>query len=174
MNWIPSSLLAVAALLLILPAILVGSTMYAIAVAVVSAAGVALLRSLPSSKWAHVLLIINSAMATFALFLGIHPVFPVIALTLMLYAWNAGQRFGHLDAAPTEEAAKRQFILQTLSLSLIPAVAIGLLVSAFLYVRLSLSFSGGMALSVAVLLVLALWLGVARMARNHHDTPPRT
>jgi len=169
MKWVTTILLTVAASLLILPALLVGSYLYAMAVAVVSGAGVVLLRTVPQSKWADLLLLATSLMAAFALFLGVHPVFAVVAITLFIYAWNAGHRFGHFDRSPVEDRAKQRFILQTLVFSLVPSLGIALVLSGFLYVRVPLSFGTGLGLSAAVFLVIALFIGFARAARRQED-----
>lgn len=166
MKWVTAILLAVAALLLILPALLLGSYWYALAAASISTAGIVLLRATPQSKWSDLLLIAASAMAVFALFLGIHPLFAVVAITLFVYAWNAGHRFGHFDRSPVEDRAKLRFILRLLALSLIPSLGIGLLSTAFLYVRFPLTFGIGLGLSAAVFLTIALFIGFARAARQ--------
>ena len=158
MKWVTTILLAVPAALLILPALLLGSYWYALAVAGVSAAGVVLLRTAPQSKWSDLLLIVTSVMAASALFLGIHPLFAVLAITLFIYAWNAGHRFGHFDRSPVEGSAKQRFILQTLAFSLAPSLGVALVLSAFLYVRFPLSFGTGIGLSGAVFLVIALFI----------------
>ena len=169
MKWATTILLAVAASLLILPALLLGSYWYALAVAGVSAAGVVLLRTAPQSKWSDLLLIVTSVMAAFALFLGIHPLFAVVAITLFIYAWNAGHRFGHFDRSPVEGSAKQRFILQTLAFSLAPSLGVALVLSFFLYVRFPLSFGTGLGLSGAVFLVIALFIGFARAAHRQED-----
>ena len=169
MKWVTAILLAVAASLLILPALLLGSYWYALTVAVISAAGVVLLRTVPQSKWSDLLLVATSVMAAFALFLGIHPLFAVVAVTLFIYAWNAGLRFGHFDRSPVEDRAKQRFILQALAFSLVPSLAVALVLSAFLYVRVPLSFGTGLGLSAAVFLVIALFIGFARAARQQED-----
>ncbi|MEE8593511.1 MAG: hypothetical protein V3T03_05240 [Candidatus Bipolaricaulota bacterium] len=169
MKSVTTIILAVAAALLILPALLLGSYGYALAVAVVSAAGVVLLRTSPQSKWSDLLLIAVSVMTTFSLFLGIHPLFAIVAVTLFIYAWNAGHRFGHFDRSPVEATAKQRFILQTLAFSLAPSLAVALVLSAFLYVRFPLPFGTGIGLSAAVFLVIALFTGLARAARQGED-----
>jgi len=169
MKWVTAILLAVAALLLILPALLLGSYWYAMAAAAVSAGGIVLLRTAPQSKWSDLLLITASAMAVFALFLGIHPLFAVVAITLFVYAWNAGHRFGHFDRSPVEDRAKLRFILRLLALSLIPSFGIGFLLTAFLYVRFPLTFGIGLGLSTAVFLAIALFIGFARAARQDNN-----
>ena len=169
MKWVTAILLAVAASLLILPALLLGSYGYALAVAVVSGAGVVLLRTVPQSKWSNLLLIATSLMAAFALFLGVHPLFAVVAITLFIYAWNAGHRFGHFDRSPVDNRAKQRFILQTLAFSLVPSLALALVLSGFLYVRIPLSFGTGLGLSAAAFLVIALFIGFARAARRQQD-----
>ena len=169
MKRVTAILLAVAASLLILPALLLGSYGYALAVAVVSGAGVSLLRTAPQSKWSDLLLIAVSVMAAFALFLGIHPLFAVVAITLFIYAWNAGLRFGHFDRSPVEDRAKQQFTLQMLAVALVPSLAVALVLSASLYLRIRLSFGTGIGLSVAVFLTIALFIGFARAARRKED-----
>ena len=169
MRWITAILATVAAVLLILPALLLGSYWYALAVAVVSAAGVVLLRGMPQSKWSDILLIATSAMAAFALVLGIHPLFAVVALALYIYMWNAGHRFGHFDRAPVEGNAKRRFITEILVLSLIPSFGIGLLLVAFLYVRVPMTFGLGLGLSSAALMTVALFVGVAHAVRKREE-----
>lgn len=169
MKWVTGTLVAVAAMLLILPALLLGSYGYALAVAAVSASGAVLLRNAPQSKWSDLLLIATSVIATIALFLGIHPLFAVVALALFVYTWNAGHRFGHLDRSPVKDSAKRRFILQMLAFSLIPSFGIGLLLTAFLYVRFPMTFGLGLGLSTAVFLVIAVFIGFARTAQQHED-----
>ena len=169
MKWITGILLAVAALLLILPSMLLGSYWYALAVAIVAVSGAALLRSLPQSNLSNLLLIANSAMATAALFLGVHPLFAIVAIALFVYAWNAGHRFGHLDRAPVEESAKQRFIVQILVFSLIPSFGVGLLLTVFLYVQFPMSFGLGLALSTAVFLAIALFIGFTRIAQRQED-----
>jgi len=162
-------LLAIAASLLILPALLLGSYWYALAVAAVSATEVVLLRTAPQSKWSDFLLIATGAMATLAFLIGIHPLFAASSIMLFIYAWNAGHRFGHFDRSPVEDRAKLRFILQTLAFSLVPSLGVALVLSAFLYVRIPLTFGLGLGLSVAVFLFIALFIGLARIARKQED-----
>ena len=169
MRWITAILATVAAVLLILPALLLGAYWYALAVAVVSAAGVVLLRGMPQSNWSDILLIATSAMAALALVLGIHPLFAVVALALYIYMWNAGHRFGHFDRAPVEGNAKRRFITEILVLSLIPSFGIGLLLAAFLYVRVPMTFGLGLGLSSAALMTVGLFVGVAHAVRKREE-----
>ncbi len=166
MKWITAILSAVATVLLILPALFQGSYGYALAVAVVSAAGVVLLRARPQSRWSDLLLMATCAIAALALLLGIHTLFAVVALALHIYAWNAGNRFGHLDRAPVKDSAKQRFVLRQLVLSFIPSLGVGLLVTAFLYVRLPMTFGLGLGLSLGVLLTVALFVGFANAARK--------
>jgi uncharacterized BrkB/YihY/UPF0761 family membrane protein len=105
-------------------------------------------------------------MASFALFLGVHTLFAVIALTLYIYAWNAANRFGHLDRSPVEASAKKRFIFRLLVLSFIPSFGIGLLVTAFLYVRVPMTFGLGLGLSLGTLLTVALFVRFANAARK--------
>lgn len=166
MKRITAILSIAAAMLLILPALLLGSYGYALIVAVVSAAGVVLMRKIPQSKWSDILLMATCAMVSFALFLGIHTLFAVIALALYIYAWNAGNRFAHLDRSPVEASAKRQFVLRLLAFSFIPSFGIGLLVTAFLYVQVPMTFGLGLGLSLATLLTIALFVKLANAARK--------
>jgi len=169
MKWITTILLAMAGTLLFLPALLIGSIWYALIVIIITGGGILVLREWPNTKPADIPLIALSAMAVFALFLGIHPLFPVISLMLSIYGWNAGHRFGHLDHAQVEEGAKHQFVIQILTLSIIPSFAVGLFLIAFLYVRFSMPFGLGLGLSSAALLSVALFMGLARAARKHED-----
>ena len=166
MKWITHILLTVAALVLIPPALFAGSYYYVLAVIVVAGAVIFVLRDWPHTKWADMSLGAMSIVASFALFLGIHPLFPAISLMLSVYAWNAGHRFWHLEHAQVEEEAKRQFIIRILVSSLIPPFVMGLFLSAFLYVRFSMPFGLGLALSSAALLSVAVFMGVVRAARN--------
>lgn len=166
MKWITNILLATAVLLLILPALVIGSVLYALAVVIVGGAAILVLRDWPNTKWSDIALAAMSVIAIFALFVGLHPLFPVISLMLSVYAWNAGHRFGHLDHAQVEEEAKRRFIAQVLTFSLIPPVVMGLFLTAFLYVRFSIPFGLGLGLSSAALLSVAVFMGFARAARN--------
>jgi hypothetical protein len=169
MKWITYILLSIAALLLILPALLIGSYLYVLAVIVVVGAAILVLRDWPTSKWSDIALAATSAIAVLALFLGIHPLFPVISLMLSVYAWNAGHRFGHLEHAQVDDEAKRQLVIQILIFSLIPPLVMGLFLTAFLYVRFSLPFGLGLGLSSAALLSVAAFMGFARAARNRED-----
>ena len=166
MKWITHTLLAVAALVLIPPALFAGSYYYVLAVIVVTGAAIFVLRDWPHTKWADISLGAMSIVVSFALFLGIHPLFPTISLMLSVYAWNAAHRFEHLEHAQAEEEAKRQFIIQILISSLIPPFVMGLFLSAFLYVRFSMPFGLGLGLSSAALLSVAVFMGVVRAARN--------
>ncbi len=169
MKWITAILSTIAAVLLILPALFLGSYWYALAVAVVSSAGILLLREMPQSKFSDMLLIATSAMTAFALLLGIHAVFAVMALTLYICIWNAGHRFGHLDRVPVEDSAKRRFNIEILIRSLMSTVGIGLLLSGFLYVRVPMTFGLGLGLSSAVLITIALLVALARAARKREE-----
>ena len=169
MKWITAILSTTAAILLILPALFLGSYWYALAVAGVSAAGVLLLREMPQSKLPDLVLIVTSAMAAFALLLGIHAVFAVMALTLHICLWNAEHRFGHLDQAPVEDSAKRRFIIEILVLSLMSSFGIGLLLPGFLYVRVPLTFGLGLGLSSAVLITIAVLVALAHEARKREE-----
>lgn len=169
MKWITSILLAVAAFLLVLPAMLIGSTLYALVVGVIAAGGVFVLRQWPNSKPSDIPMISVCGLAVVGQFLGIHPLFSAISLMLAIYAWNAGKRFGHLGQAHVEQGAERQFVIQILTASIIPSCAIGLFLSVFLYVRFSMPFGLGLALSVAALLTVALFMVFARAARKHED-----
>jgi len=166
MKWITHILFATAALVLIPPALFAGSYYYALAIIAVTGSATLVLRDRPRSKWADLSLGGMSGIAVFALFLGIHPLFPAISLMLSVYAWNAEHRFGHLEQAHAKEEAKRQFIVQILVSSLIPPFVMGLFLSAFLYVRLSMPFGLGLGLSSAALLSVAIFMGVVRAARN--------
>ena len=169
MKWITTILLTAAAFLLILPALLIGAFLYALVVVAVAGGAILVLRQWPNSKPSDIPLIALSITAVFALFLGIHPLFPVLSLMLSVYGWNAGNRFGHLDRAHVEEGAKRQFVIQILIRSIIPSFAVGLFLTAFLYVRFSMPFGLGLALSAAALLSAALFMGFARAARKRED-----
>ncbi len=170
MKWITAILSTAAAVLLILPALLLGSYGYALVVAGVSAAGVVLLHRMPQSKWSDMLLMATCAMASFALFLRIHTLFAVIALALYIYAWNAANRFGHLDRSPVEASAKKRFVRRLLVLSFIPSFGIGLLVTAFLYVRVPMTFGLGLGLSLGTLLTVALFVKLANAARRREGS----
>ncbi|MBU1049802.1 hypothetical protein KKG90_07255 [Candidatus Bipolaricaulota bacterium] len=169
MKWILAILLATAALLLMLPALLIGSVLYVLAVPIFTAAAFFVMHKWPHSKSSNVSLIVLALLSVAALFIGIHPLFPVISLMLAIYAWNAAHRFGHLDHARVEEEAKRQFVIHVLTFSFLPSLAIGLFLIAFLYVRVSLPFGLALGLSIAALLSVALFMGVVRIARNRED-----
>lgn len=169
MKRVTAILVAVAALLLILPALLLGSYWYAAVVAAISATGVTLLQIAPQSKWADLLLIATSTVSALAFLIGIHPLFAASAIMLFIYAWNAGHRFSHFDRSPIEDRAKLRFILQMLIFSLAPSLAVALVLSAFLYVRFPLTFGLGLGLSVASFLAIALFIGLARAARKKED-----
>jgi len=169
MKLITAILMAIAASLLILPALLLGSYWYAVVVAAVSATGAVLLRTAPQSKWSDLLLIATSTMATLAFLIGIHPLFAAAAIMLFIYAWNAGHRFGHFDRSPVEDRAEFRFIVRTLAFSLVPSLGMAFVLSAFLYVRFPLTFGLGLGLSVAVFLVISLFIGFARAARKQED-----
>jgi len=166
MKRITDILLATAAILLLLPALVIGSALYALAVVIVGGAAIRVVRDWPNTNWSDMALAAMSVIAIFALFIGIHPLFPVISLMLSIYAWNAGHRFGHLEHAQVEEEAKRRFVTQVLAFSLIPPVVMGLFLTAFLYVRFSMPFGLGLGLSSAALLSVAVFMGFARAARN--------
>ena len=169
MKWITTILLAAAAFLLILPALLIGSFLYALVVIAVAGGAILVLRQWPNSKPSDIPLIALSVLAVLALFLGIHPLFPVISLMLSVYAWNTGNRFGHLDDAHVEEQAKRQFVIQILAVSVVPSFAVGLFLTIFLYVRFSMPFGLGLALSSVALFSVALFMIFARAARGRED-----
>jgi len=169
MNWITSILMAVAAVLLVLPALLVGSTLYALVVIVVGGGSIFALRQWPNSTQSAIPLLAICGLAVVAQFLGIHPLFSAISLMLAVYAWNVGNRFGHLRHARVEQEAERQFVLQILTASLIPSIVAGLFLTAFLYVRFSMPFGLGLGLSAAALLTVALFMVFARAMRKHED-----
>jgi len=166
MKWITYTLLATAALLLVVPALSIGSYLFALSTIVVTAAGILVLRQFPHSKSADIVLIALSILSAFALFIGIHPVFPAISLMLSVYAWNAGHRFGHLERAQAEQESKRQFVIQILTLSFIPSVVMSLFLTAFLYIRFSMSFGLGLGLSLAALLSIVVFVRFAHAARE--------
>jgi len=169
MKWIAYILFSIAAVLLTLPAMVIGAYWYGLAVMAIAGAAIYVLRTWPNSKWSDISLAAATTIAVFALFLGIHPLFPAISLMLSIYAWNAGHRFGHLERAHVDETAKRQFIAQTVVFSLIPAAIIGLFLTAFLYVRLSMPFGLGLGLSSAALVSVAIFMVVTRIARNREE-----
>jgi polyferredoxin len=169
MKWITAILLAVAAILLVLPALLIGSTLYAVVVILVTTGSILALRQWPNSAQSALPLIAICGLAVVAQFLGIHPLFSAISLMLAVYAWNVGNRFGHLGHARVEQEAERQFVLQILITSLIPSIAAGLFLTAFLYVRFSMPFGLGLGLSAAALLSVALFMVLARAMRKHED-----
>ena len=176
MKPVTTTLWVTAAVLLMAPALVQGMVSYALTVAVLSAAAVVLLRVAPHSLSSDVLLIAASAIVGFAVFLGLYPLFPIVALSLILHAWNTGHRFGSLERSPIEADAKRRFVLQQLALALISSWAVGLLLTAFLYVRIPLAFGLGLGLATTAFLAVALFIGFAHAARNgdEHGDPPRT
>lgn len=166
MKWIAYVLSSLGAILLVLPALALGTYGYALVVVAVAGATSYVLRSWPNSKWSDICLAAFAIIAVFALFLGIHPLFPTISLMFAMYAWNAGHRFGHLERAQVSETATRQFVAQTLVFALIPAMVVGLFLTAFLYVRFSIPFGLGLALSSIALVSGAAFMVIAHRARN--------
>ncbi len=169
MKWILTTLLGTAALCLILPAIVQGSVMYGLAVAVICTVAGFVLNAWPGARYSDIALIVLSCIAVSSLFLGIHPLYPALAVLLMVYAWNAAHRFGHLDRAAVDPMAKRQFAIQVLTLSIIPSVTMGLFMIIFLYVRFSLPFGLGLGLSIAALLSIAAFMGLVRAGQRNDD-----
>ena len=165
MKTIMATLLTLAAMLLAIPALAVGSYGYALGVTAVLIAGYAIQRAVPQSGAADLLLAGHAVLAVAALFVGVHPSFAVVALCLCLFAWNAGHRFGHTQRAAVARDAERRFVANTLVRSVVPSFAVGLLSTAFLYLPVSLTYGTGLALSVAALVMIAAFV---RLARTHY------
>lgn len=169
MKRVTLTLLTVATALLILPALLMEFYLYVLAVTIVSGAGMVALHTGWQSKHLNMLLIAGSLMSVLALFLGIHPLFAIISITLFIYAWNHGHRFGHFDRSPVESRAKQRFIAQALVFSLVPSVVIAVVLSIFLYVRFQLTFGLGLGLSVIAFLLIAMFVWLANMPSQGTD-----
>jgi len=137
--------------------------------AALTVAGVVLLRNRPASRWSDVLLIADSAVATFAVMSGVYPLFPILALSLQLGAWNAGHRFGHLETAVAHRDAVARMSARILLASLIPSLAVAGIVMVFLCVRVPMTFALGLGLSLSVMMLLALFVRFAWAARRDRD-----
>ncbi len=162
-------LVALAALVLIVPALVLGSYVYAAAVAVVAAGASLLLRAAGNSPWSDLMLVIECTMAVSSLLLRVHPLFPLVSVTLFIYAWNTGHRFAHFDRAPAETQARAWFVLQTLLFSLAPSLAVTLVLAVFLYIHVPLTFGIGLGLSIGALVVLGIFVRVSQAARRDED-----
>jgi hypothetical protein len=169
MKWITMPLIAVAGLMLLLPSLFHGAYGYAGGIAALSIAAALVLWRFPQSRASDLLLVIESATVAASALVGLHTLFAVIALTLYLFAWNAGHRYGHLDRATVDPQAKASFAAGTLLRSILPAVVVGLVVSAFLFVRMPMSFGRGLGISLSVLLLIAVFVGVARTTRKDEE-----
>jgi len=169
MKWILIVLLSVAAGLLIVPALFEGVYWYALIVAAAAAGAFALVRSSSKPKLSDLLLIATSALIAFSQLLGIHPLFAIVSISLFISAWNIAHRFGHLDRVPVTDRAKQRFTIQMITRSLIPSIAIGLLLTACLYIRIPMSFGLGLGLSAAIFLNIALFIGFSHSAHKRAE-----
>jgi hypothetical protein len=169
MKWIMAALLMWAAMLLAIPALAAGSYGYALGVLAVLIAGCAIQRGGPQSGATDLLLVGHAAMSVSALFIGVHPSFAVVALCLYLFAWDTEHRFGNTPRAAAACDAERRFIVNMLTRSVLPSFAVGLLLTAFFYVPISLTYGIGLGLSVAALVMIAAFVRLARTRYRESD-----
>ncbi len=167
--WATLALLALAGLVFIPAALVERAYILSGLAAALAVGGIVLLRVRPSSRWSDVLLIAESAVATFAVMSGIYPLFPILALSLQLGAWNAGHRWAHLETAVADRDAVAHTSTRVLLASLIPSLAVAGIVTIFLSVRIPLTFAFGLGLSLSVMLLLALFVRFAWAARRDRD-----
>jgi len=163
MKTITRVLLGAAALLLCMPALVLGAYGYAAGAAVLLAAGYATRRSITPPRFASLLLAMHAVLVAASQFVGVPAVCAVIAMALFLFQWNAAHRFSQTESAPAATGSERRLALQYLLRAIPFSAIVGLAIGLVPLLRLDLSFGLALALALAAFLLIA---GFVRLARG--------
>jgi len=161
MTWIMAVLAGLAALLLSVPALVVGSLGYAAIALVAIGGGYAAGRLLSVERSANALLILNIGVAVAGLQrVGVPVAFAAAAVVLCLFAWNAAHRFAPTESAPTSREDSHRFAAQYLLRAIPASLGLGGLLALLPLVRLRLTFGIALSLSIGLLLLAATFIRI--------------
>ena len=160
MTWIMAVLAGLAALLLSVPALVLGSLGYAAIALVAIGGGYAAGRLLSVERSANALLILNIGVAVAGLFVGVPVACAAAAVVLALFAWNAAHRFAPTESAPTSREDSHRFAAQYLLRAIPASLGLGGLLALLPLVRLRLTFGIALSLSIGLLLLAATFIRI--------------
>jgi len=169
MTWILAVLSGLSALLLSVPALVVGSLAYAALALVTIGGGCAAGRLFSAERSANVLLIVSVGVAVAGLFVGVPAAVAAAAAALCLFAWNAAHRFAQTESAPTSREDSHRFAVQYLLRAIPSSLGLGGVLGLLPLLRLSLTFGTALATSIALLLLVASFVRILHARSREED-----